>query len=99
MLVKQGKAPGRSAHDSHVAQILIYCVLVHEQLIFHRPTVSFDTATAPLRLIINAKAAEAILDLVDEMHHNTSTELPRSHQNPRFCHACSHRKSCDEKLT
>jgi CRISPR-associated exonuclease Cas4 len=99
VLAKRGKAPTGNAHDAHVAQILIYCLLVHETTQSAPPYGIIRYSNRTFEVDYNAKTAEAVLDLIDEVRaQQQHVPLPRSHENERHCYACSHRKICDQRL-
>lgn len=98
ILIKQGKAPGSSAHDSHIAQILIYCLLVHENAKVAPPYGIIRYRDRTFEVDYNERSVEAVLDLVDEIHLQRGKLPPRSHEKERHCFACQYRRRCDVSL-
>ena len=99
VLVKHRKAPESSAHDSHIAQILIYCLLVHETSNIAPPYGIIRYKDRTFEVDYNAHSVDAVLDLVDEIHA-TQGHLPhRTHETEQRCFACQYRKMCDQSLS
>lgn len=100
VITKQGQAP-KSPHDSHVAQILVHCLLIEETTQTAPPygVIRYDNRT--FEVDYDDQMYEMLLDLLEEMHHDRAEGidlLPRSHRKERRCAGCRHRKKCDEKL-
>lgn len=99
VMVKKGKAPGDYPHDSHVAQILVYCLLIH-QAVDHAPrygVIRYDDRT--FEVDYNEPVVLDLLELIDEIRAQHNSLPDRSHADERRCVACSHRRICDESLT
>lgn len=100
VLVKAGQAPGKDPHDSHVAQILVYCLLIHEVTKVPPPYGIIRYADRTFEVDYHEAAAHAILDLIDEIKaaRQQATLPGRSHESKRRCFACRHRRICDHSL-
>lgn len=101
ILKKRGKAPANSAHASHVAQVLVYCLLIHETTDTAPPYGIIRYRDRTFEVDYDAPTADALLDLIDEVRAAKQAEgtiAPRSHNEERHCYACSHRKTCNERL-
>ncbi len=100
VLVKSGQAPGKDPHDSHVAQVLVYCLLIHETIKTPPPYGIIRYADRTFEIDYNESTVHALLDLIDEINAiRQSEDLPaRSHQSPRRCYACRHQRICDQSL-
>jgi CRISPR-associated exonuclease Cas4 len=100
VLKKSGSAPDHEPHDSHVAQILVHCLLVHETMQSPPPygIIRYDDRT--FEVDYTEPAVTALLELVDEMRvRRQGDDLPaRSHDMRRRCYACGHRRGCEETL-
>lgn len=100
VLVKSGRA-NNSPHESHVAQIIIYCLLIEETTSITPPygIVRYDNRT--FEVDYDEETYNSLLQLLDEMHterEQFANPLPRSHKIQQRCYACRHRKHCDESL-
>lgn len=100
IMVKTGPAPD-SPHDSHVAQILVYCLLVHETTQVPPPYGIIRYADRAFEVDYTESAAETLISAIEEMHTQRQFKSlpPRSHDVARRCFACRHRKRCRERLT
>jgi CRISPR-associated exonuclease Cas4 len=98
VLVKTGLAPEDSPHDSHVAQILAYCLLIHETAEVAPPYGIIRYADRTFEVDYNETSVQALLDLVAEIRSARGTMPPRSHDTPRRCAACRHHRRCNEAL-
>lgn len=99
VLVKQGKAPADSPHDSHIAQILAYCLLIHENSKIPPPYGIIRYKDRTFEVDYNEIVVEALLDLIEEMHTQHDHPLPhRSHEKQRHCAGCRYRNRCEESL-
>lgn len=98
VLVKTGLAPKDNPHDSHVAQILVYCLLVHETTQVAPPFGIIRYADRTFEVDYTESAVQALLELVDEMRAARGKTPARSHDSRRRCVACSHRRHCDQSL-
>jgi CRISPR-associated exonuclease Cas4 len=100
VLVKKGQAH-TAPHESHLAQILAYCLLVQET-IGHPPPygiIRYDNRT--FEVDYDEEAYHMLLDVLAEMHEQRAhfgLKLPRSHSIDQRCYACRHHKNCDQSL-
>ncbi|PJF39930.1 MAG: CRISPR-associated protein Cas4 [Phototrophicales bacterium] len=99
ILVKRGKAPQKSPHDSHIAQILTYCLLIHENTQMPPPYGIIRYRDRTFEVDYNEVVVEALLDLIEEIHQQRNQPLPsRSHEKKQHCAGCRYRKRCEESL-
>jgi CRISPR-associated exonuclease Cas4 len=100
VLKKSGQAPDHEPHDSHVAQILVHCLLVHETMQSPPPygVIRYDDRT--FEVDYTEQAVTALLELVDEMRgrRQADTIPARSHDSRQRCYACRYRGECEESL-
>lgn len=100
VLKKSGSAPAVEPHDSHVAQILVHCLLVHETTQYPPPygIIRYDDRT--FEVDYTEQAVGALLELVDEMRLRQQENglNARSHDSKRRCYACRYRGICEESL-
>ena len=91
-------ADGR-AYDSHVMQLVAYCLLVEDVLGEHVPYGIIRYRDCELLIDYTPELKEDLIALVEEMVEARLTEeVHRSHQDPRRCAGCSMREVCDEAL-
>lgn len=100
VITKRGAAP-KTPHDSHVAQILVHCLLIEDTTQITPPygVIRYDNRT--FEVDYDNDMYEMLIDLLDEMHQEREEEfslLPRSHRKKQHCAGCRHRKKCDESL-
>ncbi len=98
VLVKHGLAPTDSAHDSHIAQVLVYCLLVHQTTNIAPPHGVIRYADRTFEVDYNEPAVVALLDLADEIRTSRQSIPNRSHDSRQRCFACRHNKNCDDTL-
>lgn len=96
--VKSGRAPTQP-YESHVLQLATYCLLV-EETYGRRPShglIKYDDRT--FEVDYTDALEKALLLRVDAMRDALAVgDAPRSHDEPRRCHACGHRERCDQAL-
>lgn len=99
VLVRRGKAPSDSPHDSHIAQVLTYCLLIHENAQIPPPYGIIRYQDRTFEVDYNEVVVETLLDLVEEMHDVREHPLPeRSHYKKQHCAGCRYRRTCEESL-
>jgi CRISPR-associated exonuclease Cas4 len=104
ILRKSGKAPQSPSippYDSHLAQLVALCLLIQEnkKLIPPYGIIRYDDRT--FEVDYDEAAFTALLDTLDEIQSKRhANRIPqRSHDEPRRCIACRHRKTCDVVLS
>lgn len=99
VLRKIGHAP-ENPYDSHVAQVLIHCLLIETTTQMQPPygIVRYNDRT--FEVDYDPPAFDALMQLLNEMRaeKKRSSPPPRSHDAQRRCFACSHNKICEESL-
>lgn len=98
VLVKNGRAPKNSPHDSHVAQVLVYCLLIHESAKVAPPYGIIRYADRTFEVDYNEPSVQALLDLLDDMHSQRHKIPARSHDKTQHCFACLHQGHCEQSL-
>ena len=100
VLRKLGRAP-EAPYDSHVAQILVHCLLIEAMIRLPPPygVIRYDDRT--FEVVYDPPAFEALVQLLNEIRAEREHGSPpaRSHEVKRRCFACRHRKGCEESLT
>lgn len=100
VLVKSGRATN-SPHESHVAQILVYCLLVEETTKLAPPYGVIRYSNRTFEVDYNQEMFDTLIDVLEEMHaerEHGSEILARSHTIAQRCYACKHNKHCEEAL-
>jgi CRISPR/Cas system-associated exonuclease Cas4 (RecB family) len=101
VLRKSGAAPDYP-YDSHIAQVLIHCLLIEETYNQVSPygIIRYDDRT--FEIDYDETAFNALLDLIDEIRlmraEYDDQPLHRSHEEERRCVACRHHEICEESL-
>lgn len=98
VLIRSGKAPGNSPHESHVAQVLVYCLLVEQATQLAPPFGVIRYANRTFEVDYDEGMYKMLVEVLEEMHNERQyigQILPRSHNIPQRCYACGHRKTCD----
>ena len=100
VITKRGQAPN-APHDSHIAQILVHCLLIEDITDIAPPygVIRYDNRT--FEVDYDKEMYDMLLELLDEMHQEREQGivlLPRSHRNKQHCGGCRYRKKCDESL-
>ncbi len=98
--VKSAAAPP-VPYDSHVFQVLAYCLLVERQMGTRPPYGLLQYADRTFRIDFTFEAEERLLDLLAEIRRaERRGGLPeRSHTSAARCRACGFREICDQRLT
>jgi CRISPR-associated exonuclease Cas4 len=97
---KSAKCPtnGRP-YDSHVMQLIAYCLLVEDVLQEHVPYGIIRYRDCELSIDYTPELREDLIALLEEMTEaRHAEEVHRSHEDPRRCAGCSMREVCDEAL-
>lgn len=99
VLRKIGHAPD-APYDSHVAQILVHCLLIETTVRVPPPfgIVRYNERT--FEVDYDPPAFDALMHLLEEIRSEKKhTTIPhRSHEIRRRCFGCSHQSTCDESL-
>lgn len=101
VLVKGGKA-GSAPHDSHMAEVVVYCLLIEEATSVAPPygVIRYDNTT--FEIDYDDEMYDMLMEVLAEMHeerqHLEGTPPDRSHPIERRCYACRHCKHCEQSL-
>ncbi len=99
VLRKMGRAP-EAPYDSHVAQILVHCLLIETTLRVPPPygIVRYNDRT--FEVDYDPPAYDALMHLLHEIRaEKQQTSAPhRSHEIRRRCFGCGHQNMCQESL-
>ena len=97
---KSSRRPaGGRPHDSHVFQLLSYCLLVEDVLGEPVRYGVLRYSDAEVELEYTPRAKVALLELLEEMREAEGLkDVHRSHEEPRRCAGCRMRDLCDEAL-
>lgn len=97
--LKSGDAPAKGAYNSHVMQLMAYCLLVQENYgirpIFGR--LQYEDSHFDYEYTIERE--EELLDILNNMRDDMfEPTVARSHDNTRKCASCSVREYCEQRL-
>ncbi len=85
--------------ESHLLQVLAYCLLVEEQDGKRPPYGLLRYSTETFRVDYNNQTKQHIISVIEEMREAAKQhEVHRSHDVPAKCRMCSYRTICDEAL-
>jgi CRISPR-associated exonuclease Cas4 len=89
----------REPRESHLLQLLAYCLLVEESY-GRRPTHGvLRYAKDSFRVDYNDETRAYLLDVLARMRETTvDTPAERSHDEPQRCRGCAYRLDCDVSL-
>jgi CRISPR-associated exonuclease Cas4 len=108
-LMRRGRAvipieakPGRTAEEPYegdLLQLVAYCVLVEETYGHPPPYGLLCYRDQTFEVSYDRSVRETLLDLLEEMREaGEMREVPRSHEQPARCAACSMRRHCGEDV-
>ena len=96
--VKSGTAPPRP-HEGHVLQLAAYCLLVEEQEGRAPPYGILKYADRAFEIDYTAGLRARLLETLDDLRDDLARrDVPRSHDDPARCAACSYRGRCNQRL-
>ncbi len=94
--------PGRTdeePHESHLLQVLAYCLLLEEETGAAPPHGLLRYSTATFRVDYNNDTRAHIISVLEEMQRAAEeTEVHRSHDQLGRCKACAYNRVCEEAL-
>ncbi len=86
-------------HESHLLQVLAYCLLLEESEGACPPYGLLRYANDTFKVDYNKETRECIIGVIHEMRNTAAqSEVHRSHQSAGRCRACAYRSICDEAL-
>ncbi len=90
---------GENPYDSHIYQLMAYCVLVQSHFGSRPPYGLLQYPHRTIPVDFTAERETALLNLIEEMHaRRRSNDLPRSHHSQGRCQNCGYRRLCDQRL-
>lgn len=85
--------------ESHLLQVLAYCLLLEEQEGKRPPYGLLRYSTETFRVDYNNQTKQHIISVIEEMRGAaTQMEVHRSHDMVARCRMCAYRTICDEAL-
>ncbi len=94
--------PGRTddePHESHLLQVLAYCLLLEEETGIAPPHGLLRYSAATFRVDYNDETRAHIISVLENMRAaSQATEVHRSHEQVGRCRACAYRTLCKEAL-
>jgi CRISPR-associated exonuclease Cas4 len=96
--VKSRSSP-RILYDSHIYQLAAYCLLVQHEF-GKRPNYGIlHYQNQTLAIDFTPTLEKTVKETIQEMQAaNHTSNLDRSHNNPRNCRGCGYRSICDQSL-
>jgi CRISPR-associated exonuclease Cas4 len=86
-------------HDSHLLQVLAYCLLLEETEGKRPPYGLLRYSSDTFKVDYNAQTRAYLLSVMDEVRGAAqATEVHRNHDQPQRCRACGYRPVCEESL-
>lgn len=88
-------------HQSHLLQVLAYCLLLEEQSGRKPPYGLLRYSTATFKVDYNRATRAHLLEMLDAMRQKSEEEeweVERSHNVAGRCRACGYREVCDRSL-
>lgn len=94
--------PGRTdaePHESHLLQVLAYCLLVEESHSKRPPYGLLRYSDESFKVDYNRQTRAYLLEVLKQMREaETARQAHRDHQAPSRCRACGYRSVCEESL-
>lgn len=94
--------PGRTEdepHESHLLQVLAYCLLVEETEGKRPPHGLLRYSNNTFQVDYNKETRAYLISVLEEMRRAAGMmEVDRNHDNPARCRACGYRPLCDRSL-
>ncbi len=94
--------PGRTEsepHESHLLQVLAYCLLVEESADKRPPYGLLKYSADTFRVDYNSETRAYLLSVLDEMREAArQLDVHRNHEVVGRCRACAYRSVCEETL-
>src|SRR5688572_30674022 len=85
--------------ESHLLQVLAYCLLLEEQESTRPPYGLLRYSTETFRVDYNSQTRQHVIAVIAEMREAAKQlEVHRSHDVPAKCRMCTYRTVCDEAL-
>jgi len=86
-------------HESHLLQVLAYCLLVEETWGKRPPHGLLRYKHDTFKVDYSKQTRAYLIQVLQEMRASSQqSEVPRSHDIPARCRACAYQRVCDESL-
>lgn len=86
-------------YDSHVFQLIAYCVLVEQNWGRRPPYGILNYPDRDFAVDFTPAIEKTFLDILNKMHTKTQKKNAfRSHQSSRRCSSCGYQRICDQSL-
>ena len=86
-------------HESHLLQVLAYCLLVEEAVGKRPPYGLLRYSTETFKVDYNRETRSYLISVIDEIRGAAmQTEMHRSHDTPGKCWGCLYKGVCEESL-
>jgi CRISPR-associated exonuclease Cas4 len=90
----------KEPHESHLLQVLAYCLLVEETTGKRPPYGLLRYSSDTFKVDYNRETRTHLLAVIEEMREAAQQrEVHRSHEVPGKCWGCVYRSVCEESLT
>ena len=96
--IKSGRGPA-VPYESHVFQLIAYCLLVEEEYGAPPPYGVIRYADRAFEVDYTAAMKRALLLVLEDMRVQAGADdAARSHDEPHRCYVCGYRAVCDQRL-
>jgi len=96
--VKSSFAP-HSPYDSHIMQLVAYCVLVEKSYGERPPYGLLRYRNRTFKIPFTPELEAELMDLISAIRQSKDhDDLPRSHDSKARCARCGYRNTCDQRL-
>jgi CRISPR-associated exonuclease Cas4 len=86
-------------YDSHIFQLIAYCVLVDRTLGKRPPYGILNYPDRNFAVDFTVAIENTFLDILNEIRIKSQKKnIPRSHQSPARCSSCGYQRICDQSL-
>jgi CRISPR-associated exonuclease Cas4 len=86
-------------HESHLLQVLAYCLLIEETWGKRPPHGLLRYKHDTFKVDYNKQTRAYLIQMLQEMRAaERQVEVPRSHDIPARCRACAYNRICDQSL-
>ena len=86
-------------HDSHLLQVLAYCLLIEETEGRRPPYGLLRYSTSTFKVDYNNETRAYLLSVMDEVRRAAEEpDVARNHDQEQRCRACGYRSICEESL-
>ncbi len=90
---------GNTAYDTHIYQVVAYCVLVEHVYGIRPPYGIIHYPNRTFAIDYSSKIESSFLTIIDEMRRKAKKpEINRSHDSSQRCARCGYRNICNQRL-